>query len=116
MGPRAASRCACGPHGRRVPGRGLPGARLLALAEAGSGHFELPTIDDGPPSKVRVAAQIGRYGLGAHATADELTAITTDVGAKEVMLVHGEPRGQEIFRSRLALRGQGTVLTGGWRG
>ena len=90
-----------------------PGGRLLALAEAGGGYFELPTAD-GPPSKVRVAAQVGRFGLGAHATADELVAITTEVAAGQVMLVHGEPASQEKFAERLRLRSQATTETGAW--
>ncbi|MGR6966997.1 MBL fold metallo-hydrolase [Geodermatophilus sp. URMC 61] len=92
-----------------------PGGRLLALAEAGGGEFELPTAAGGPPSPVTVAAHVARYGLGAHATADELVGITAEVGAGEVMLVHGEPSGQAAFRQRLAVRQQATTPAGLWR-
>jgi Cft2 family RNA processing exonuclease len=47
-----------------------PGGRLLALAEAGGGRFELPTPTGGPAVAVDVAAHVARYGLGAHASAD----------------------------------------------
>ncbi|SNQ46547.1 RNA processing exonuclease, beta-lactamase fold, Cft2 family [Frankia canadensis] len=90
-----------------------PGARLLALAEAGGGAFELPTRD-GPPSVIPVAARVGHHGLGAHASADDLVTITADIGAAEVMLVHGEPKGQATFAARLALRAQPTAATGAW--
>ncbi|MGY1635418.1 MBL fold metallo-hydrolase [Geodermatophilus sp. SYSU D00742] len=92
-----------------------PGGRLLALAEAGGGEFELPTAAGGPPSPVTVAAHVARYGLGAHATADELVGITAEVGAGEVMLVHGEPSGQATFRQRLAVRQQATTPAGRWQ-
>ncbi|MBB5830160.1 MBL fold metallo-hydrolase [Micromonospora carbonacea] len=92
-----------------------PGGRLLALADAGGGRFELPGSGDDQPATVEVAAHIGRYGLGAHASADELVTIAADIGAAEVMLVHGEPRGQAAFAARLRLRGQATVRAGAWR-
>jgi Cft2 family RNA processing exonuclease len=90
-----------------------PGARLLSLAGNGGGEFELPDVD-GEPIRVPVKAQVGRYGLGAHATADELVTIAAEVGAREVMLVHGESRGQATVTERLSIRGQATVTTGEW--
>lgn len=90
-----------------------PGGRLLTLARNGGGEFELPTFE-GEIVRVPVKAQVSRYGLGAHATADELVAITADIGAREVMLVHGEPRGQAALAERLRLRGQSTVSAGEW--
>ncbi|MGY1659653.1 MBL fold metallo-hydrolase [Geodermatophilus sp. SYSU D00705] len=91
-----------------------PGGRLLALAEAGGGRFELPTAG-GSPVAVDVAAHVARYGLGAHASADELVAITAEAGAREVMLVHGEASGQAAFAQRLAMRQQATTPAGLWR-
>jgi Cft2 family RNA processing exonuclease len=86
-----------------------PGARLLALAETGGGLFDLPRADGGF-EKVPVAAKIARYGLGAHATADELVTISAEVDATTIMLVHGERRAQEILAGRLRLRRQDTLL------
>jgi len=79
-----------------------PGRRLLALAEAGGGIFELPGTDDGAPEQVDVAAHVADYKLGAHASADELVTITARVAPGVVMLVHGEPTGQRQLRERLA--------------
>lgn len=92
-----------------------PGGRLLALAEAGGGQFELPTPNGGPAVTVDVAAHVARYGLGAHATADELVSITAEAAAREVMLVHGEAAGQAAFSRRLAVRNQATASAGLWR-
>jgi Cft2 family RNA processing exonuclease len=92
-----------------------PGGRLLALAEAGGGQFPLPG-SDGQEELVPVAARVARYGLGAHAGADELVTIAATVAAREVLLVHGEPRGQLQLRERLQLRGQATAAPGQvWR-
>jgi Cft2 family RNA processing exonuclease len=90
-----------------------PGARLLALTEAGGGEFELHSAD-GTRIAVPVNAQVSSYKLGAHASADELATITREIDASAVMLVHGEVRGQKTFAQRLALRGQVTVPAGEW--
>lgn len=76
-----------------------PGAKLLDLAESG-GEFELPA-SSGFPARVAVNARVGRFGLGAHATADELVSTSAEVVAKAVMLVHGTPAGQAILANRL---------------
>jgi Cft2 family RNA processing exonuclease len=91
-----------------------PGRRLLALAETGGGLFELPGTDDSAPEEVKVAAHVADYKLGAHASADELVAITAKIAARAVMLVHGETPGQRQLRERLGLRGQSTVDTLAW--
>ena len=91
-----------------------PGGRLLALAEAGGGQFSLPGRSG--EEAVPVAARVARYGLGAHASADELVTIAATAAAREVLLVHGEPRGQQQMRERLKLRGQQTAAPGRpWR-
>ena len=82
-----------------------PGGRLLALAKAGGGMFDLPNAF-GDAEEVPVAATVSSYGLGAHATADELVSIAADVDADRVMLVHGESRSQKTLRDRLELRRQ----------
>jgi Cft2 family RNA processing exonuclease len=90
-----------------------PGGRLLSLSQNGGGEFELPTFE-GEMIRVPVKARVSRYGLGAHATADELVTIAAEIGAREVMLVHGEPQGQSILADRLEMRGQATVKAGEW--
>ncbi|KOV85341.1 hypothetical protein ADL03_14485 [Nocardia sp. NRRL S-836] len=90
-----------------------PGGQLLALAQNKGGRFALPTFE-GEMVQVPVKCTVTKYGLGAHATADELVAITAEIGAHEVMLVHGERSGQAILAERLRLRGQATVSTGQW--
>jgi Cft2 family RNA processing exonuclease len=91
-----------------------PGRRLLALAEAGGGVFELPGTDESAPESVEVAAHVADYKLGAHASADELITITARAAPGTVMLVHGEPGGQRQLRERLVLRNQNTVEALGW--
>jgi uncharacterized protein len=91
-----------------------PGRRLLALAEAGGGVFELPGTDESAPQSVEVAAHVADYKLGAHASADELITITARAAPSAVMLVHGEPRGQRQLRERLGLRNQTTVEALRW--
>lgn len=90
-----------------------PGGRLLTLSQNGGGEFELPTFE-GEMIRIPVKARVDRYGLGAHATADELVTIAADIGAREVMLVHGEPQGQSVLAERLEMRGQATVKAGEW--
>jgi Cft2 family RNA processing exonuclease len=92
-----------------------PGARLLALAQEGGGLFELPAAADGRTVEVEVNAHVRRYGLGAHASADELVSIVSDISPAEVMLVHGVPNGQAVFAKRLDTRGQATAHTATWR-
>jgi Cft2 family RNA processing exonuclease len=92
-----------------------PGRRLLELAESGGGIFELPQAD-GTRIPVEVNAQVRQYGLGAHASSDELVGIAKEAMAEAVMLVHGERYGQGQLRERLRLRGQQTEETGRWSG
>lgn len=86
-----------------------PGARLAALAVAGGGAFDLPN-SSGILEPVPVHATVGTYGLGAHAEADELVAISAEVRPGELMLVHGDLGGQREFAERMRLRSQPTML------
>ncbi|MGH8791933.1 MAG: MBL fold metallo-hydrolase, partial [Stackebrandtia sp.] len=83
-----------------------PGSRLLSLAEAGGGRFELP----GPDEPVDVAAHVGQYRLGAHASEEDLVKIVAEAEPKTLMLVHGRLAAQRQFQRRLQLRRQHTVL------
>jgi Cft2 family RNA processing exonuclease len=85
-----------------------PGARLAELARVGGGEFEL--LSDRGAEQIPVNAAIGKYGLGAHADADDLVTISAQVNARQVMLVHGDKRGQIEFAKRLQLRSQETLL------
>lgn len=85
-----------------------PGRRLLDLATAGGGRFELD-LPDGSSTDIEVAATVSQYQLGAHAVANELVDIVTEVGPSEVMLVHGLKVNQRSFASRLELRRQATA-------
>ena len=91
-----------------------PGAKLLRLAEAHGGTFELPAREGEEPLSVEVNAQVAKYQLGAHANADELATIVTQLQARQLMLVHGEPKSQSQFSARMSARAQTTVRSGSW--
>ena len=91
-----------------------PGARLLRLADAGGGRFSLPSMNDARDEEVEVHADVRRYQLGAHANADELAVIAQKMQARQLMLVHGEPRAQAQFGLRMRQRAQSVVETGVW--
>ncbi|HEY9473230.1 MAG TPA: MBL fold metallo-hydrolase RNA specificity domain-containing protein [Mycobacteriales bacterium] len=74
----------------------------------------MPRTPPTTPDAVRRTPGGGGYSLGAHASADELVGITAKVDAGEVMLVHGEPSGQDDLRARLSLRRQPTADTLEW--
>lgn len=86
-----------------------PGNKLITLARAGGGTFNLPN-PEGIPEPVPVLAPVSTYGLGAHADANDLVTISAQVAARQVMLVHGDLTGQRAFAKRLRLRGQDTLL------
>ena len=91
-----------------------PGARLLRLADAGGGVFDLPTREGEETESVPVYADVSRHQLGAHANANELATIVSQMQARQVMLVHGERRGQEQFRVRMTRRAQSSIPAGSW--
>ncbi|GAA4903494.1 Cft2 family RNA processing exonuclease [Stackebrandtia albiflava] len=89
-----------------------PGSRLLGLADAGGGRMTLPDGDE----PLEVAAHVGQYRLGAHATEDELVDVAARAQAAVVMPVHGRASAQRQFARRLQLRRQATVsATETWR-
>jgi Cft2 family RNA processing exonuclease len=90
-----------------------PGARLLRIAQAGGGTFDLPQMRGGPET-VEILASVASYQLGAHANADQLVTIADRARARELMLVHGEPNGQAKFAGRMRSRGQTTLLPDSW--
>lgn len=75
-----------------------PGGQLVRL----SGSGEVLDLPDGRP--VEVNARVRRYGLGAHASADELVAIASRVCAKRTMCVHGDPGARAALEARLVAR------------
>jgi mRNA degradation ribonuclease J1/J2 len=73
-------------------------------------------MPDGSTTPVAVAATVGHYRLGAHASADELVTMAAALRADEVMPVHGHSENQRIFAERLGRRGQATTPAEGiWR-
>ncbi|MFD4991459.1 MBL fold metallo-hydrolase [Cellulosimicrobium cellulans] len=88
-----------------------PGGRLLELGKTG-GVWYLPSLDGDEPAEVDVAARVRTYGLGAHASADELVMIATQVRAKATMLVHGDPSARSSLAQRLAARHLGVIDAG----
>jgi Cft2 family RNA processing exonuclease len=80
-----------------------PGGRLLDLDETG-GQWYLPGVDGQEQTVVEVVARVRKYGLGAHASADELVTIATQVRAKTTKLVHGDPQARQMLAARLKAR------------
>lgn len=81
---------------------GSPGGQLLRVVERGE-RVDLPG-PDGAPWPVEVNAPVRRYGLGAHASADDLVAIATHAHAGATMLVHGDPAARDALTDRLVRR------------
>lgn len=75
-----------------------PGRRLLDLADAQPEHRQMTF----GARTVRVACQIGRYGLSAHADGDELAAMVRTLKPRTVALVHGDPEARAALAARLA--------------
>ncbi len=86
-----------------------PGRRLLDLASAGAGTFDLPRSPGMDPASVAVNASVETYQLGAHASAGELVTLAAEAAASQVMLVHGDPGAQRALRHRLQARNQRTA-------
>ncbi|ADD44776.1 beta-lactamase domain protein [Stackebrandtia nassauensis DSM 44728] len=83
-----------------------PGSRLLGLAAAGGGRFDLPGMNE----PIEVSAHIGNYRLGAHASEDDLVKIAAEARPQTLMLVHGRLAAQRRFADRLRLRQQKVIL------
>ncbi|MGW5417397.1 MBL fold metallo-hydrolase [Actinomadura geliboluensis] len=92
----------CGHQDEEAPGREL---ERLVDADPESPRHVLLRDDQGRPVTVEVAAAIHRYNLSAHADSSGLAQIIDQVRPKAIMLVHGEPGPQALFRDRLAAAG-----------
>ncbi|MFC4015745.1 MBL fold metallo-hydrolase [Nonomuraea purpurea] len=89
------------------------GARLLRLVEDRASHL---TIDDhGATKEIPLRARIEMMRLSAHADKRGLLDIADEVGARQIMLVHGLPHRQQDFRKILEVRGHRSVATGPWQ-
>ncbi|MET8360403.1 MBL fold metallo-hydrolase [Micromonospora sp. NPDC005171] len=86
-----------------------PGAALLELAEGHNSTFALDSQD------FEVKARVAKFGLSAHADRQGLAAITDDVAANQVMLVHGLSGAQREFGGHLTRRGHHVVATERWQ-
>ncbi|MCC5579041.1 MBL fold metallo-hydrolase [Microtetraspora sp. AC03309] len=89
------------------------GARLLRLAEKQAASISLN--DRGVEKRIPLKAQIEMMRLSAHADRRGLLEIADEVGAREIMLVHGLPHRQRGFAKILEVRGHKSSETGYWR-
>lgn len=87
-----------------------PGGRLLTLSGSGD-TWRLPNSKGGF-DRVEVNATVRKYGLGAHASSDELVRIATGVQAATTMLVHGDPGARSALGERLQTRNLDVVDAG----
>jgi Cft2 family RNA processing exonuclease len=62
-----------------------------------------------------VNARVAKFGLSAHADRRGLSSIITEVGAHEVMLVHGVASAQRDFADNLARRRFRVAPTRHWQ-
>jgi Cft2 family RNA processing exonuclease len=88
----------CGHQDEEAPGREL---QELADADPGRPRRVHLRDDQGRPVTVEVAASVHTYNLSAHADRAGLKSIVDQVRPQAVMLVHGEPGPQALFRARL---------------
>ncbi|MGV9725036.1 MBL fold metallo-hydrolase [Nocardia beijingensis] len=87
-----------------------PGAELLELAEAKrQAKFVLDR------DELMVNARVAKFGLSAHADRRGLSSIITDIGARDVMLVHGLASKQRDFADNLTRRGVSVAPTRHWQ-
>jgi Cft2 family RNA processing exonuclease len=88
----------CGHQDEEAPGR-----ELQELADADPDRPRRIHLRDehGRPVPVEVAASVHSYNLSAHADRNGLKTIVDQVRPQAVMLVHGEPGPQALFRARL---------------
>jgi Cft2 family RNA processing exonuclease len=88
----------CGHQDEEAPGRDL---QELANADPGRPRRVHLRDDQGRPVTVEVAASVHTYNLSAHADRTGLKSIVDQVRPHAVMLVHGEPGPQALFRAQL---------------
>jgi Cft2 family RNA processing exonuclease len=88
-----------------------PGHELQELADADQESLRRVHLRDehGGPVIVEVAAAVHTYNLSAHADRNGLKSIVDEVRPHAVMLVHGEPGPQALFRARLNAAGYAVV-------
>lgn len=91
----------CGHQDEEAPGREL---QDLADADPGTSRQVRLRDEHSRPVAVEVAASVHTYNLSAHADRSGLIAIVDQVRPHTVMLVHGEPGPQALFRARLNSR------------
>ena len=92
----------CGHQDEEAPGRDL---QELADADPERPRQVRLRDDQGSPVVVEVAASVHTYNLSAHADRTGLKSIVDQVRPDTVMLVHGEPGPQALFRARLNTAG-----------
>ncbi|MEV4575087.1 MBL fold metallo-hydrolase [Nonomuraea jabiensis] len=88
------------------------GAKLLRLVEEQAPHLSIN--DHGTERDVPLKARIEMMRLSAHADKRGLLEIADEVGAHQVMLVHGLPHRQRDFGKILEIRGHRLAPTGPW--
>jgi Cft2 family RNA processing exonuclease len=88
----------CGHQDEEAPGHDL---QELVDADPGSPRHVYLRDDQGRPVAVDVAASVHTYNLSAHADRTGLISIVHQVQPQTVMLIHGEPGPQALFRARL---------------
>ncbi|SDG20551.1 RNA processing exonuclease, beta-lactamase fold, Cft2 family [Sinosporangium album] len=88
------------------------GAKLLRLVKEQASH--LTVNDHGIERNIPLNARIDMMRLSAHADKRGLLEIADEVGARQVMLVHGLSRRQRDFHKILQIRGHGFAATGPW--
>ncbi|MEV5837140.1 MBL fold metallo-hydrolase [Nocardia sp. NPDC052112] len=87
-----------------------PGFELLELAKAN--RRAMFVLDR---EELAVNARVAKFGLSAHADRRGLSSIITEVGAREVMLVHGVASKQRDFADNLTRRGFHVAPTRHWQ-
>lgn len=94
---------------------GSPGGALQRHA-ASDGTFALTDHRTGVTEQVDINARVATYGLGAHASSDELVELANRVRARATMLVHGDDDARAALAERLRARHMETVDAGrAWR-
>ena len=88
------------------------GAKLLRLVEEQASHLVLNVR--GEERRVPLRARVEMMRLSAHADRRGLLDIADEVGAREVMLVHGVRNRQREFAKILEVRGHNPVASAAW--
>jgi Cft2 family RNA processing exonuclease len=88
-----------------------PGHELERLADADPERPRSVQLrdDQGKPVTIQVVSAVYKYNLSAHADRSGLRRIVDQVHPRAIMLVHGEPGPQALFRARLNVGGYTVV-------